>query len=450
MQFKAIIWKEVKDLIRDKKTLLTAIIMPALLLPLMGLLLLAAQKSVPVRVVIINADKGTELPSILTGEVLGLPASANKVNYGKTIAMYLEKIIKKTSPSAIVTITSEKPQHLNYDILVYIPSNFSTSLASIIPQEFKQAKIMVYMRTAPSGLSVGASTVFQTIVNSINMLSTRVLAPQRVKLLLACCNATEVSPESVLQPIKVVTEYVNVYGQRVSMKELSKIITSKLLLFSIFYVSMPVVAFISDSIAGEKERKTLETLLASPISRKNLIFGKFSATLVLGIFAAVADMIGLILYIYILQSGMSSVATAQNVFTLTVDPSLIAMHGFVMLLVVAATAAMLMPVASLTDNIRSAQSLGSFIQMIPLLIIFYAMYGDINSLPLSLEVLVRLIPHTYAVLAINSMLKSDWIGVLANVVIMLVITFAYLLITIRLFESEYIVTGSLRRKREQR
>ncbi len=443
MQLKAIIWKEVKDLSRDRKTLLTAVIMPALLLPLMGLLLVAAQKTVPVHVVIVNEDNGTVMPSILSGQVLSLPTTVQKVNYGKLVAEYLKKLIEKTSSNVIVEVVNDVHKVRKYDILVLIPRNFTSSLVALVPEDFKQAVVRVYLRTAPSGLSMGATSIFQSIIMALKKLSSDVLAPQRVELLLACCNVTNVKPQAVLQPIVVKTEYVNVYGQRVSMKELSKIMTSKLLLFSIFYVSMPVVAFISDSIAGERERKTLETLLASPISRRSLIFGKFSATLVLGLLAAVADMVGLILYIQILQSSMLSTGG----LSLTLDPSLILMHGFVMLLVVAATAAMIMPLASLSDNVRSAQSLGSLIQMIPLLIIFYAMYGDINALPPTLEAFVRVIPHTYAVLAIDAMLKGAWLDVVIDIAIMMVITFAYLMITVKIFESEYIVTGSLRKRK---
>ncbi|UXD22346.1 hypothetical protein IPA_03735 [Ignicoccus pacificus DSM 13166] len=445
LQLKAIVWKEIKDLSRDRKTLLTAIIMPALLLPLMGLLLIAAQKTVPVYVVIVNEDKGMNVPSMLTGSFLGVPTGNQSMNYGSIIANYIKKVLEKTSSNVHVKIVKSMKEVKRYDILVVIPKNFTSTLVAFVPENFKQAIVKVYLRTGPSGLSMGTTTIFQTIISTLNTISTKVMAPQRVQLLLACCNVTNVSPQAVLEPIKVATEYVNIYGQRVSMKELSKIMTSKLLLFSIFYVSMPVVAFISDSIAGERERKTLETLLASPISRKSLIFGKFGATIVLGILAAVADMVGLVLYIYILQNGLT-VAGAQA-FSLTLDPGLIAMHGFVMLLVVAATAAMIMPVASLSDNVRSAQSLGGFIQMIPLLIIFYAMYGNINALPPTLEIFVRIIPHTYAVLAIDALLKNKWIDVVIDVILMMIITFVYLLITIKIFESEYIVTGSLGKKR---
>jgi ABC-type Na+ efflux pump permease subunit len=106
-----------------------------------------------------------------------------------------------------------------------------------------------------------------------------------------------------------------------------------------------------------------------------------------------------------------------------------------------------MPIASLSDNVRSAQSLGGFIQMIPLLIIFYAMYGNINALPPTLELFVKLIPHTYAVLAIDALLKSKWLGVILDIALMMIITLAYLVITMKIFESEYIVTGSISRRR---
>ncbi len=453
-QLRAILWKEVKDLSRDRKTLISAIVLPAFLLPLMGLLLVAAQKTVPLKVVIVNLDNGTYLPNLSALPVLSLGnANLEKVNYGALIASYLKKVLLNVSSNVYVEVVNSYKEVKNYDILIVIPSNFSEVISTLNPYQFKQALIRVYFRAGPSGLSIANSVASQAILKTLTTLSRQVFAVQRVKILLACCNATEVSPEAVLNPIKIVSEYVSATGKRVSLQEVSKIMTAKLLLFSIFYVSMPVVAFISDSIAGERERKTLETLLASPVNRKNIVMGKLAAVVVLGLFAAIADMIGLILYLNILNtqfanlSALSAQGSASINFKLTLDPGLILVHGAVMLLVVAATAAMLMPISALSDNVRSAQSIGGFVQMIPLLVIFYAMYGSLNALPLNLRLLIYAIPHTYAVVAINEALRGNPLGVLENAAKMILVSAIYVLVTVKLFETEYIVTGSLSRKK---
>ncbi len=445
MQLKAMIWKELKDLSRDRKTLFTAVFLPAFMLPLMAQLLVLAQKTVPLTVVIVNLDKGAQVPSfaLQSAVPLGLEHVAKKVNLGYEVAKIIAKTVERVTSNAKIVIINSTKNVPYYNILIVIPPDFSERLLTMDPSEFNVTYVEVFYRAAPGGLGIGATTAYQAVINVLRLLSTQTFAKQRVEILLACCNVTNVKPEAVLSPIIVKTQYVSVTGQRISAAQLGKMLSAKLLLFSIFYVTVPVLAFVSDSVAGEKERKTLETLLASPIKRRNIVLGKFGAALVLGLVAAVADMIGLIAYIQILNTQLVSGMGTIQAINLSLDPSIIALHGFIMLLVIAATAALLMPLVSLTDSVRSAQSIGGIVQMIPLLIILYAMYANINSIPMPWKALVFAIPHTYAVVAIDQALKGSWLGVAESCLAMIAITSFLLWVTIKIFESEVLVTSAL-------
>ncbi len=450
MGLKPVIWKELKDLSRDRKTILTAVVLPAIMLPLMAQLLVLAQKSTPVRVVIINEDKGSVVPALLLQPIPFLQGKQlQRVNLGLEVAKLIIQSVKRVNPSVEAIIINGTPKAVpNYNVLIIIPKDFSARLLTLDPSSFNVTYVEVFYRAGPSSLGIGVTQVYQTVITTLNLISKQYFARERVSILLACCNATKVPPEAVLSPIVVKTQYVSVTGKRISAAELGKMLSAKLLLFSIFYVSVPVLAFISDSIAGEKERKTLETLLASPVSRRDVVLGKFMASLALGILAAVADVVGLIFYIQTINTQLATTAVkGMPSFTLTLDPRIIALHGFVMLLVVASTAALLMPIVSLTDSVRSAQSIGGFVQMIPLLIILYAMYSDINTLPLSAKILAYAIPHTYAVLAIDQALKGSWLGVAESVIAMLIITAALLAITVKIFESEILITGFSKKRK---
>ena len=50
-----------------------------------------------------------------------------------------------------------------------------------------------------------------------------------------------------------------------------------------------------DSVAGEKERGTLETLLVSPVSRRELVLGKFGAVVIATLLSSILSLLGLIL-----------------------------------------------------------------------------------------------------------------------------------------------------------
>ncbi|NPA84802.1 MAG: ABC transporter permease [Crenarchaeota archaeon] len=450
MQLKAMLWKEVKDLSRDRKTIFTAVFLPAFMLPLMAQLLVIAQKSSPVVVVVVNLDRGADVPAFVLQPLPLEAGGVQRVNLGLQVAKMIEESVLKVSPTARVLVLNSTKDVPYYNVLVVIPPDFSQKLLTLNPERFNRTRVEVYYRAGPGGLGIGATTIYQTIVTVLNYLSTQVFAKQRVEILLACCEVSGVPPEAVLSPIEVKTEYVSVTGQRISAAQLGKMLSAKLLLFSIFYVTVPVLAFVSDSVAGEKERKTLETLLASPIKRRNIVLGKFGAALVLGLIAAVADMAGLIAYIQIINTQMSVAQMGSMAFQLTLDPWIVLLHGLVMLLVIAATAAMLMPLVSLTDSVRSAQSVGGVVQMIPLLVILYAMYADITTVPMPWGALVYAIPHTYAVLAIDQALKGSWLGVVQSSLTMIGITAALIWVTIKIFESEVLVTSAFSFGRRRR
>ena len=423
------------------------------MLPLMAQLLMLAIKSVPTTIVIVNMDEGAEVPSFLFQQVPLAGASVRRANLGEQVASLINATVRKINPLAKVVVLKDLNEVRTYDILVIIPKDFSKKLLVMDPQSFNVTEVAVYYRTSSASMGLGANTIYQAIVQLLKTFSAEV-ARERAQVLLACCNVTQVSPEAVLNPLVVKTQYVSVTGQRISRAELSKLMSSKLLMFSIFYVTVPVLAFVSDSVAGEKERKTLETLLASPIKRRNVVLGKFAATIVLGLIAAVADVVGLIAYVQIINSQLSSITSAVsskgiNVISFTLDPTVIALHGIIMLLVVASTAAMLMPIASLTDSVRSAQSVGGIVQMVPLLVILYAMYADVYTLPMPWKALVFAIPHTYAVVAIDQALKGSALGVLESLSAMLIITAILLWITTKIFESELLVTSAFGRARKK-
>ena len=53
--------------------------------------------------------------------------------------------------------------------------------------------------------------------------------------------------------------------------------------FTIMAITLSCIYTSTDTTAGEKERGTLETILTFPISRKELIFGKYLAISISGI-----------------------------------------------------------------------------------------------------------------------------------------------------------------------
>lgn len=92
---------------------------------------------------------------------------------------------------------------------------------------------------------------------------------------------------------------------------------------------LPVTAVVADAFAGERERHTLETLLASPLSEQAILFGKVGA--VVGY--------GWVLTLVILLVGLVTVNFVDGQGELLLYPAKIALGGVVLSLLTATLAA---------------------------------------------------------------------------------------------------------------
>lgn len=107
-----------------------------------------------------------------------------------------------------------------------------------------------------------------------------------------------------------------------------------------------------DSVAGEKERSTLETLLVSPVSRRDLVIGKFSAVVAATLLSSVLSLVGLIARV---SMGFSFTGDAADT-ALKLTPMAIAGMFLVQLPLAVMGAGALMAVSTFARNQKEAQT----------------------------------------------------------------------------------------------
>jgi sodium transport system permease protein len=117
------------------------------------------------------------------------------------------------------------------------------------------------------------------------------------------------------------------------------------------YAIMGGVSPANDSVAGEKERGTLETLLMSPASRRDLVLGKFLTVASAALVSAVLSIIGLLLRI----SSLTAAFGGTN-GTWTVHPPEIAAMFFVMIPLAVLGAGTLLAISTYARNQKEAQT----------------------------------------------------------------------------------------------
>lgn len=244
--------KELKDLFRDKKTLIMGVLIPLLLIPAMFYVMDKSMSSF-----MEDAEKSIKI---------GIQDESNG-SFGEFIKTQKNIDIKKSNDF------EEDVKNGDIDVAIKIPKNFEENL-----QKEKQSELtLIYDNSSQS-----SSTAFNFINSYVDAYSKEI-----VKVRLQQKNIDE----SLLTPI-VVKEKTSVdsgKGEGIVM------LSSMLPMFLIIYSVTGPLAAATDLGAGEKERGTLEPLLSTQAGRLSLLWGKFLAITVMGIIASAAFIVGLLI-----------------------------------------------------------------------------------------------------------------------------------------------------------
>jgi sodium transport system permease protein len=107
----------------------------------------------------------------------------------------------------------------------------------------------------------------------------------------------------------------------------------------------------NDLVAGEKERGTLETLLASPASRRDLVLGKFFAVAAVSLVSSFLSVIGIIVPFYLPLQAYAWLARGG----LTLGPAAVAAMLLVQLPLAVLGAGLLLAISTFARNQKEAQ-----------------------------------------------------------------------------------------------
>ena len=235
--------KELKELLRDKKTLMFVVALPVLIFPIIFAVMAFISSQAA-----LEADQKVNTYVIINGEYA--PEFTNKVFYHKSFELYKGGKTFNTIEELKAGVTAG-----DIDMGIYLPSNAEDTLDS-----GEQSKWEVVFNDA----------------KSINFLFDRVkeLAQEYSDVLqakkLKSFGIEESTHKAILTPIEVVK--VDTADKRENLGEkIGGFLPYLLIPLVLMGATYPAI----DLGAGEKERGTLETLLLTPITRTELVLGKF-------------------------------------------------------------------------------------------------------------------------------------------------------------------------------
>lgn len=248
--------KELKEILRDKRTLIIMLVLPLVVYPLLF----------------------TGVSSFMQGQAEKAGEETLRIGLGEggdaaLFREYLSAWPGKTDVRSISSDTAEAKVQIqadSLDVVFFFPDGFTASVDSLDPVSYTY-----YYTSTNKEFQVdmirGISQGFQ------QSLTARKLAQLSVN-------------ERVLEPAQA--EAHNIASNR---EQFGSIIGGIIPYFFIIFCLIGCMYPAMDIAAGEKERGTLETLLVSPASRLDIYLGKFMAVGLSGFISAMAAIAGILI-----------------------------------------------------------------------------------------------------------------------------------------------------------
>ena len=199
-----------------------------------------------------------------------------------------------------------------------------------------------------------------------------------------------------------------------------------------------------DATAGEKERGTMESLLVSPISRFEVVMGKWFSTMLFGLFAAVAAITGYLVGAAIMRGvSTGSESGAMDSFaevmggTMTLSPQVLIELLVSAVLLTGFLAALVMTISMFARSFKEAQSyLGplSFLLVVPAISLQFRDFFDLGMVQYVIPVLNALIVMFDSIRG-----ATDPLGITLTWLSMALYTVVLLIIAHRNFQREDVI-----------
>jgi sodium transport system permease protein len=395
---KIIYRKELLDVIRDRRTIISMVVVPILIFPLLtigfsGVAASLIQKSAAEKhkIAVINKSQAPELFALVD------------------------------TSSKVEVIMTDQP----LDSVKQAISDKLIRAALVVPESFSQK------------VAAGDSAVVTILYDASETKSD--FAMQKVKDLVSVYRQQVLNSRlakqglnpSMLEPFSV--DETNV----ASKEKMGGLILSIFLPYIIILLSMLGAMYTAiDITAGEKERGTLETILVTPIPRWQLATGKFLTILTTSV---VSTSLAIISMSLTMLYGMQIYGKMAGEMAINITPAMI----FIILLMMIPTAclfsALLMSISIFAKSYKEAQS---YVSPLMTIIILPSMVAFLPGVELDLKLVFIPVVNTCLCIKESLMGHANW----TYIAIIFVTTFIYaafaIFITHRMFEKESVLFRS--------
>ncbi len=288
---KLIIMREVRDQLRDRRTLFTIAVLPLLLYPLLGMAFLQVAQFMhaqPVNIWVVGTNNlPAEPPLMIDGK---FAPDFCPPHEAKLLTLHVDPDLPpNVDADRFAALAADKIQGGEYAAVVFFPPRFATALMDSIAQQRQPPGEQ--QATDPAAKRVTKSSDPRIVVD-VSLDRSRI-AYDRVQRVLGNWRRAiirdylvkhNLSP-GIVNPFEMhEVDISEELGRRAAIW--SKILPFIVLIWALTGAFYPAV----DLCAGEKERGTLETLLSSPAERAEIVWGKLVTIMMFSMATAVLNL----------------------------------------------------------------------------------------------------------------------------------------------------------------
>ena len=330
----------------------------------------------------------------------------NVVNMPQSLASMkdMEEVSLEETTAAYIEDIKAQITEGETDILVVFPEKFDESIATydILTAQGAAPNVEIYYNTADVESS-GAYHIMETALDQLEE---------------ALANKFDVC--------KGETEYDLASDEDLSAKLISSILP--MLVMTMLFTGCLSAA--SESIAGEKERGTISTLLVTPMKRSDLALGKIISLSVIGLMSATSSFIGIMLSLPKLMGDSENMKLGYEIADYAVLLLIIAVTTLIIV-------GLISVVSAFANSVKEATNMTTPLMILVMVISISNMLTD--GMPQ--ELYWYLIPVYNTVQCMNGIFSMDYqmLPVIITVVSNLIYSGVLVVVLTKMFNSERIM-----------
>lgn len=377
--------------------------------------------------VVISYDTGSGTVDLTVGALI---ASAYYVTY--EVQDYAEYIHVMGSHYGDAGAIAKEMEDNGYSFVISVPSEFIDNF-----ENGRTTTVSAYYSYSNGGiLGTVTSTSGTLIVNNMSDILTYALSTKQTDPTTA---AFTLSPLDIGSHTSIngkvyddITPY-QIYSAMMGQNIIVPIV--------VMIVIMMVGSVVISSMGGEKENKTLETLLTMPIKRTTIVSGKILAAAIIGLVYGICYLAGMMVYSNGLTSGLTGSSVNLADYGLAMDAGDWGILMVVLFLAIFSALGLCMILGAFTKNYKMAQTMTLPISGLALIPMFVFMFTSWDNLPLAGQVLMFAIPFSHPMMAMDNLIFGNLDLVLGGIAYLVVFDIITILITVRIYNSDILITG---------